>query len=360
MKLGVLSQLPPPVHGSAIATQTFIRALLDLGHEVVLLDRRFSQTIEQVGNFSIRKILSLPSLWYRAVRLAFSRPDAIVIFATTSAGSFLVDYSVTAIFRLLRIPTSYYLHSVGFRRLHRRSLIFRKLVESFLGQADRIFCLSPIVANDVQNLAANVPIRLLPNAPTPIEVSEVRPDIPTFIFLANLIPEKGALDFLEVARLAYTSGLPARFVIRGFPASNAHFIKVNQICESLPNASYEGPVHGNEEKAALFSEASALIYPSRYPLEAQPLAILEAMSAGLPIIAYPTGGIPDLILDGQSGYLCEGVKEISSRVQRLCENPALRTSLGEKSRELFTSLYSARNYLDALSAYFPPQREGAV
>jgi glycosyltransferase involved in cell wall biosynthesis len=66
--------------------------------------------------------------------------------------------------------------------------------------------------------------------------------------------------------------------------------------------------------------------------EACPLSVLEAMSAKLPVIASNTGGLPELVQDGQSGILVPvgGSQEICAAMELLLADPDLRLSMGRR------------------------------
>jgi glycosyltransferase involved in cell wall biosynthesis len=69
--------------------------------------------------------------------------------------------------------------------------------------------------------------------------------------------------------------------------------------------------------------------------EGFPLVLLEAMSIGLPVIASRVAGIPEMIVDGETGILIPpgNIEVIGDEIKRLMSNPSLRKSLGEKGRE---------------------------
>ncbi len=86
--------------------------------------------------------------------------------------------------------------------------------------------------------------------------------------------------------------------------------------------------------------------------EACPLSVLEAMSAKLPVIASNTGGLPELVQDGQSGILVpvEDCPGICAAVERLVEDPDLRQRMGEAGYQLTLSKHriddTVRRYVD--------------
>ena len=77
------------------------------------------------------------------------------------------------------------------------------------------------------------------------------------------------------------------------------------------------------------------IYVGTSHVEGFSLAALEAMSCGLPVIFTKAGGVNDIILNGENGYLCNfDANEIARHMIYLIENPGIRKSFSEKSIEI--------------------------
>jgi glycosyltransferase involved in cell wall biosynthesis len=72
---------------------------------------------------------------------------------------------------------------------------------------------------------------------------------------------------------------------------------------ALPHVEYVGPKYG-AEKDAFYASIDALMFPTRYVNEADPLTIHEAMSRGIPVIAYGRGCIPEIV-SSDSGLVIE-------------------------------------------------------
>jgi glycosyltransferase involved in cell wall biosynthesis len=102
--------------------------------------------------------------------------------------------------------------------------------------------------------------------------------------------------------------------------------------------------------AELLAKADLFVLSSRS--EGLPLSILEAMAAGLPVVATNVGGVPELVVEGETGFLVPpgDPKSLADAIARLLDDPALRRRLGAAGRarvaERFDLESARRAHLD--------------
>jgi glycosyltransferase involved in cell wall biosynthesis len=80
-------------------------------------------------------------------------------------------------------------------------------------------------------------------------------------------------------------------------------------------------LHGevsHEQKADLLSRAAALLFPIQWP-EPFGLVMTEAMACGTPVVAWRNGSVPEVVADGETGFIVESVEEMAAAVGRLGE-----------------------------------------
>jgi glycosyltransferase involved in cell wall biosynthesis len=130
------------------------------------------------------------------------------------------------------------------------------------------------------------------------------------LFLGRIHPDKGAHLAVEVAR---RSGI--RLVIAGIIQDEQYFREAVAPLVDGVTVSYAGPV-GPEERDALLGGARALVHLISF---AEPfgLSVVEAMAAGTPVIATPLGSMPEIIRDGETGWLVSDIDEAVTAVSRL-------------------------------------------
>jgi len=109
----------------------------------------------------------------------------------------------------------------------------------------------------------------------------------------------------------------------------------------------------NSEMRNVYSRSSVFIFPSVWQ-EPFGLVLIEAMASGTPVVAYNTGAVPEIVVDGENGFLVErgNIEQLNMRVLQLLRNPSLAEEFGKKARgtvkEKFDIRDTARRYADVL------------
>jgi len=133
-------------------------------------------------------------------------------------------------------------------------------------------------------------------------------------FLGRLSPEKGAHIAIRWARAA---GLPLRIAAK-LPRSESRYFK--EEIEPFVNGNevqFVGEVDDGG-KAAFLGGAKALLFPIRWP-EPFGLVMIEAMACGTPVIALPSGSVPEIIKNGTTGFIVNNDDEALDAVNRIGE-----------------------------------------
>ncbi len=209
-------------------------------------------------------------------------------------------------------------------------------IEALLGSLGDIVAPSQAMADFL--LQHGFPARRMHVIPPGIEVESedgARESRDTFTvgLAANLEYWKGIDVLIEACALAST---PPRLEI--FGAGSLGETLERQAGEAGIDVRFHGFV---QDMRAPLASVDALVQPSR--ADNLPLAILEAMAAGLPVIGTRVGGIPELVADGETGIVVEpeNPAELADALDRLAADPALRTELGRGGRERVATLFSA-------------------
>jgi glycosyltransferase involved in cell wall biosynthesis len=96
--------------------------------------------------------------------------------------------------------------------------------------------------------------------------------------------------------------------------------------------------------------------------EGFPNSLVEAMAAGVPVVATAVGGNVDAVAEGETGFLVppRSTDELALALRRLVESPTLREALGSAARERARSAYRAAPTLLALQSMYDTLLERAV
>jgi glycosyltransferase involved in cell wall biosynthesis len=108
----------------------------------------------------------------------------------------------------------------------------------------------------------------------------------------------------------------------------------------------------SDDVAGELARASLLVLPSRS--ESFPLCILEAMRAGLPVVASDVGGVSEAVLDGSTGSLVPpgDAAALAAALRTLVRDPARRAELGARGRASYVARFGLDVMLDALESTY--------
>jgi glycosyltransferase involved in cell wall biosynthesis len=122
--------------------------------------------------------------------------------------------------------------------------------------------------------------------------------------IGRIEPEKGQLEFVHAIRLIAKSFPECRFAIVGAPmfSNDSYYRSVVAASRDLP-VEFVG---WQDDVSSLFLNLDLVVVPS-CPSEATTRVILEAFAFGVPVIAFPSGGIPEILNDSDTGFLAQGV-----------------------------------------------------
>lgn len=174
-----------------------------------------------------------------------------------------------------------------------------------------------------------------------------------FIYLGNLLIEKGPLVLLEACRLLHEQGTPFHCHIVG--ASTAEITLESMMdkvrehklsnCVTLHGAQY------GDEKEKLLQQADVIVFPTFYHNECFPLVLLEGMKHSLVPISTREGAIPDIIEENITGFLVEkqNPEALAETMQKLVKDPVLATKMGEAGRERYLRMFSEKRFIERLS-----------
>jgi glycosyltransferase involved in cell wall biosynthesis len=128
-------------------------------------------------------------------------------------------------------------------------------------------------------------------------------------FLGRICPDKRLDRAIEIAKRV---GMPLRVAAKVDPADADYYHQVIVPMLEDPMIDFVGEVN-DAGKGEFLGKASALLFPIDWP-EPFGLVMIEAMSAGTPVIAWHNGSVPEIIAPGRSGYIVSSIDEAVAAV----------------------------------------------
>jgi glycosyltransferase involved in cell wall biosynthesis len=161
--------------------------------------------------------------------------------------------------------------------------------------------------------------------------------------IGRIAPEKGQLDFVRAARLLSGSERKIEFVVHGSSMFSAAGYEQRVRAEAA-RLSVDFP-GWTQDVASALHDIDILAVPSS-AIEAAGRVVMESLSAGTPVVAYPSGGIPELICDGRTGLLTEHSTpaSLARSIDKLLADPTLALRIAEQGRKEWESRFRVERF----------------
>jgi N-acetyl-alpha-D-glucosaminyl L-malate synthase BshA len=159
---------------------------------------------------------------------------------------------------------------------------------------------------------------------------------PLLVHVSNFRPVKRPIDCVEILARVLQKGIKTRLVMVGDGSERTNVEHRARCLGIFEQCSFVGK---QPRIADYLSVSDVLLLPSDQ--ESFGLAALEAMACEVPVIASRVGGIPEVVTDGETGFLSDvgDVEKMAADAANLLANEKLRTEMGKRARESAISRY---------------------
>jgi glycosyltransferase involved in cell wall biosynthesis len=249
--------------------------------------------------------------------------------------------------RLAKVPLVYHVHSPAGRDSTRW---FRNMTNAWLERhaahrASRLIAVSPSVRRYMieQGFLASHVI-CVPNGVPTIDVRPrtATPSTWTLGMVALFRPRKGIEILLEALKLARRDGNDVRLRAIGPFETPAYEAEVKALAKKLGVAAAIEWTGFTTNIAAELAEVDALVLPSLFG-EGLPMVVLEAMAAGLPVIASDVEGVPEAVVDRENGLLVQpgDAASLAAAIDELTSGLVDYTGLSRNAQQRHAERFSA-------------------
>ena len=293
---------------------------------------------------------------WRRVAAALATLDAPLVHVhTASRASFRRQSVVCLLARAAGRPYILHVHGGEFLKFYEQESgpLAQRYIRHTLARAALVIALSDEWRERLLSISPAAQIEVVPNgvplpdleAPRRLEDRE-----PTLLFVGDLTRAKGVFDLIRAfARIAPRFPRVRLTLVGGEPAPALRRVLAESgVQERVACPGWLGPRRLRAELAG----AAFFALPSY--AEGMPMALLEAMSWELPVIATPVGGVPQVIEHGKNGLLVApgDIDGTAAAIARLILEPALRQSLGTAARRTIATRFSLEATLDRLASVY--------
>lgn len=296
--VAVVGPLPPPRHGVSAINESVTRSLGELNVSVINFDtappslrRDIFTRLRRASVVAIALLRYFASLMSGNIRCLY----------ISASGGFGLIYETMFVLigRLLR--QRIFVHHNSYRYINENFFPMR-LLKLVAGKDGYHIMLAHSMASAFRSRYGECPnVMIISNAafvgaPRDFVLPPEREAPFSVGILANLSKCKGLDDFIEVARRVRHMGLPWCFRVAGPFEEPSTMEKYLMQFESY-NIDYLGPVY-EMQKEDFFLSIDVFLFPTRYFNEAEPLAILESLKFGKPVISFRRGCIEEMLGNG--------------------------------------------------------------
>lgn len=349
MKIVLVSDYYLPYVGGGVerVVEELAHNLVSFGHEVRVLtfnpdgwpDREMSDGIEivRIPAVNLQPIVGAPAALNAGLHLRRYLDDADVVH---THNLFFMLSLLTGLSRP-RAPLITTMHVGSLHNLTGALGAFGRMYERSVGRyilhrSKAVTAVSNSVAQHAASLSKSTPVHVIPNT---VDVERFRPasqshDLddhgPSVLFLGRFSRNKGPHHLIEA--------IPQ--VIESIPDASFDFVGQGPLQEFLTKRMSSLGLNGNArlrgkvpDVVPILQRASVVTRPSL--TEGMPLAVMEAMACGKPVVATRVGGTPDLIRDGETGILFDpgDVDALAEGLIRILENRSRAVAMGRAARE---------------------------
>ena len=390
-----ITPLPPPVHGSAMVSQCIKDSELIRGEfDCDFVNLSTSRRMDEIGKGGAKKLLRfVGSFFLLFYKLLVHRYDLCYLAITCHGVGFLKDAPFVLLCKLFGRRIVIHQHNKGmsgcidrwpYRWLipyiykNARVILLSWHLYPDIAQAVKreqvMICANGIAAEQQVNsddsqvnaalprLGVNqsqgddspaTPLRLTSSSAA-INRSEAASLTVNLLFLSNLIPSKGVYVLLDACKMLKDRGLNFQCNFVGGESKEMDRRVFEQAVKERGlegRVLYHGPKYG-EEKEQYWRMADVFVQPTYE--DCFPLTILEAMQHGLPVVSTDEGAVPDMVADGENGFICrrKDAEGLAQALELLLQDEALRHRMGAEGyrryKEKFTLQCFERRFVECL------------
>jgi glycosyltransferase involved in cell wall biosynthesis len=351
----IIGPSPPPYHGCTVATGYVLDSGLAGHYRLIHLDTADRRGLDNMGRLDPMNVVLALRHFVRFVSLLVRhRPAVVYVPIAQNTLGVLRDMLFMVPALLARRDLVVHIHGGGFGVFYDSAAApLRAAVRAVVGRARTVIILGAGLKPTLRGIVPDHRVRVIPNG-IPDLFPEGRVHAAggplRVLYLGNLIRSKGFVEVLGAVVRLVAAGVDVRLDLAGGWAGTDERSAAAPLLDSLGTAVRLHGEVGPGRKRELLAAADVLALPTYYEYEGHPYVILEAMSAGLPVVTTAHAAIPETVLHERTGLIVppRDVASLADALQRLATDAALRQRLGESGRTRFLQQYTLQRWSQQL------------
>ena len=302
----------------------------------------------------VYKIFKALSAYSKFIYTALFWKPNLVHVHTSFGGSFYRKALIIEIASLAKIPVVNHVHGADFDEFYRKkSQKKKKTIEKIYNKCIRTIALSEEWKKNLAEIVPEQTIRVVENygilQEDLIKEKLTKPNNKLILFLGFICERKGCFDIPAIVDQVCRKIPDARFILGG--SGEIEKVKQKLSAKYKDNVEFPGWIR-NEQKKQYLREADLFLLPSYN--EGMPMAILDAMGCGLPIVSTDVGGIPKIVRQGINGYLYKpgDSKSMACAIIEYLTDDEKRLKAGRESVDVIRESYSLQQNIDKLERVY--------
>ena len=351
MKILFLGQLPPVQHG-VTKVNAYAKSVLKKKHKLDIVNLSSSDTLDDIDNLSIKKIFLTIFLFVKILNGLIRKPDIVYFSFCPSGFAFYRDVLIVFLIRLFSIKHVFHMHGQG---LNQKQSALRVFLEKQAFKKAYVIHLSSVFWKELESLIPEERFFIVPNSSDDLLSGEddkqtnASSSDTNLLYLSNYVRGKGPLYILELAEQLWLKGSKVKITMAGgwfdhklkaeidqWLLSHSHLVESGYLTVS-------GPAY-DEDKSNLFQHSDIFLFPSY--IDTFPLAVVEALSAGMVVVASDCGAVSEILESGRIGEVVpmHDTKAFLQSVEKLFSDPERLAVLKKASRLAYLEKYTFQKF----------------
>ena len=350
--------LPPKNYGGTeIVLYNLVEEQVAQGHDVTLFAPGDARTSARLISFFPRSLIAAGVPWQGHLKAYYHLSKSVEYI--THHDFDIVHTHLSSSADLYLFPLMAHLATPHVMTLHSHFPFDR--VQSWVGDADDYYMewassVPMVVISEQARTQARSSLTIVDVVHHGVPMARFQPTVkhpePFFAWLGHFVPEKGPHLAIEAAKKASVPLVLAGTIDHHVQESVTYFEQEIKPHLDHQQITYIGPVD-MEQKIDLLSRAHGLLNPIQWE-EPFGMVMIEAMAVGCPVIAFDRGAAPEIVAHQKSGFLVEGVNEMTHAIGRIDELD--RSAVRAHVERNFTVRAMAEKYTRVYQKIIAPSR----